>query len=177
MEFINEYETVFNNFLLNLWNILSGASRKSTTTEMELKSYSEKNLSILTGVNFQNYWYGELGIAVNKFGQNGHHPFSVAYFISSEMKFDENFILGPKIGVWAGGGSTGILGIGLNLIYYTDFDESSLRFRPEAGLAFGKVKIFYGYNVALTNKNFEGINKNNFGVTYLFGVKKLKQER
>ena len=64
--------------------------------------------------------------------------------------------------------------MGLNVIYYTDFYQSSLRIRPEIGMGFGRWKVVYGYNIPLTNKRFEGVNKSNIGIVLLFGIKKLK---
>jgi hypothetical protein len=66
------------------------------------------------------------------------------------------------------------MAMGINLIYYTDFEQSSLRLRPEIGIGFGRWKVFYGYNIPLTNRSFEGINRNTFGFTVLFGVKQTK---
>lgn len=66
------------------------------------------------------------------------------------------------------------LAVGANLIYYTDFEQSSLRIRPEIGLGFGRWKVVYGYNIPLTNKDFDGVNNSNIGIALMFGVKKIK---
>lgn len=130
----------------------------------------DKNISILTGINFWGNFYGELGVGVYRNRQSGYHFAGLAYFVSNEIKIDDKILIGPKAGVWIGGG----LAVGLNLVYYTDFDESSLRFRPEIGMGLGNVKIVYGYNIPLTNKNFDRINKSNIGIAVMFGVKKIK---
>ena len=105
----------------------------------------------------------------------GHHPFSSAYFASTEIKLGDKFIVGPKIGVWATGGSGG-MAIGLNMIYYTDFDNSNLVFRPEIGFGLDKFKLVYGYNVKLTKNGLDRINKNLVGLTYCFKLKQLKDK-
>ena len=84
-------------------------------------------------------------------------------------------VIGPKIGAWIAGGSGG-MAMGLNLIYYTNFDQSSLRIRPEIGMGFGRFKVVYGYNIPLYNKAFEGINKSNLGIALLFSIKHLKTQ-
>lgn len=135
----------------------------------------EKHISILAGYNFWRNHFAELGLAVNQYGRVGHHPSAWAYFISSELKFDDKVLIGPKIGTWIGGGAGG-MAMGLNLIYYTDFEQSSLRIRPEIGIGFERFKMVYGYNIPLYNKAFQGINKSNFGVALLFSIKHLKTQ-
>ena len=133
----------------------------------------ERHISILGGYNFWKNHYGELGLALNQYGRVGHHPAAWAYFVSSEIRVGENMVIGPKIGAWIGGGSGG-LALGLNLIYYTDFVESSLRLRPEIGMGFGRWKVVYGYNIPLMNKGFEAVNKSVISLAYLLGIKKTK---
>lgn len=145
----------------------------STDNKMRYGVDLERHISILTGFNFWRNSYGELGLAINQYGRVGHHPAAWAYFVSNEIKIDDKILIGPKIGVWAGGGAAG-MAMGLNLIYYSDFDQSSLRIRPEIGMGFGRWKVVYGYNIPLTNKNFEGVNKSNIGIAFMFGIKKLK---
>jgi hypothetical protein len=65
--------------------------------------------------------------------------------------------------------------MGLNIIYYTDFDKASVVFRPEIGLGIEKAKLVYGYNWKF-NKPFDGINKHLAGLTYSFTLKRLKSE-
>ena len=93
-------------------------------------------------------------------------PFTEVWNLSNELKLNDDFIWGLKAGLWKGGGVGGI-NLGLNLIHYTDFEESTLRFRPEAGIGFGSFRAVYGYNLAITNKDFTSINKHNFGINYM----------
>jgi hypothetical protein len=62
------------------------------------------------------------GVSKNSNTVVGHHPFSTAYFASTELKFGNKFIIEPKLGAWAAGGAGGIA-MGLNMIYYTYFDN------------------------------------------------------
>src|SRR5690606_2013571 len=66
---------------------------------------------------------------------------------------------------------------GLNTIYYTDFDDGALVFRPEIGFGLSGFKLVYGYNWNLTNKEFRGINSNFVGLTYVLPFKRKKSFR
>lgn len=142
-----------------------------------MRSYQqEKHLSILVGYNFWGHHFGELGIAYNLIATTGYHPYASAAFISSEIEIQKNPIIGPKIGVWATGGASG-MGLGLNLIYYTDFEDSSLRFRPEIGFGIHPFKVLYGYNIPIYNKDFKGINTHVVSFALLFSIKKFKSNK
>lgn len=130
----------------------------------------DKYLSFLVGYNFWNNHFLELGLAHNQLDMQGPHAFGFNYFVSTEIKVGNDLLLGPKIGLWFANG----IGIGLNVIYYTDLDSSSWRFRPEFGIGLSRFKIVYGYNIALTNKDFEKVGKNNIGVMVLLGLKKIR---
>ncbi len=123
-----------------------------------------------TGFGFQ---YGELGLAVNEHGADGHHAFAWAMFASTELYLNrEKFIIAPKIGAWMANGAA----YGLNLLYYTNGKEGSLCFRPEIGLGINVFKLTYGYNFRLVNRDFENVNMHALTFTFLIQVKKLKTE-
>lgn len=135
-----------------------------------------KSIQLVTGVTFGRTRFVEIGVAKNTSGVSGHHPYSSTVFASTEMKFGDKFILGPKIGAWAGGGCGG-MAMGLNKIYYTDFDNGTLMFRPEIGFGFSHFKFVYGYNLRLTKNKVPGLD---YSVGSLFlgiGVKKLKSKK
>jgi hypothetical protein len=136
----------------------------------------KKDLTIITGYQIQKNHFAEIGIGIMKDGVVGHHPSTLIYGLSNELKLSSNFIWGLKAGVWMGGGVAG-MNRGLNLINYTDFQENSLRFRPEIGMGFGVFRIVYGYNFAITNKDFNRINKHNFGLNIMLKIKTLKEEK
>jgi hypothetical protein len=124
--------------------------------------------SILLGYNLGHSSYGELGFALHS---TFHHMLFVTKFIGSEIRMGgSDFIIGPKLGVYFGMG----LGIGLNAIYYTNFEEGSLVFRPEIGTTVLGLKIFYGYNWKLTHTDFKGINSHQLGIAFLVPVAKPK---
>jgi hypothetical protein len=138
--------------------------------------YIKKDLTLITGYQIQKNHFAEIGIGIMKDGVVGHHPSTLIYGISNELKISNDFVWGLKAGLWLGGGVAG-MNLGLNLINYTDFNENSLRFRPEIGMGFGVFRIVYGYNLAITNKNFVGINKHNFGLNIMLKLKTLIEER
>jgi hypothetical protein len=145
----------------------------STESSIRYEVDLERHISVLTGINFKGNYYGELGLAINQYGRVGYHPSAWSIFVSNEFKIDDKILIGPKIGTWIAGGSSA-MAMGLNLIYYTDFNQSSLRFRPEIGIGLFNFKVVYGYNISLTNKSFNGVNNSNFGIAILFGLKKIK---
>lgn len=160
----------YRKFIAVLLIVLPSLSFSQGNDTTSFHKLGDRYLSVLVGYNFWNNHFIELGLAHNQLDIQGHHATGYHYFVSSEFKIDRDLVVGPKVGVWVGGG----LGIGLNLIYYTDFDKSALRFRPEIGIGLSRFKIVYGYNISLTNKDFEKINKSNVGLVVLFGIKKVK---
>lgn len=137
--------------------------------------FVEKYPCLLAGYSLGAYSYAEIGFARLKNTKVGHHPFSSAYFASTEIMLGNKFILGPKIGYWMAGGAGGVA-IGVNMIYYTNIDKACLVFRPEIGFGFQQFKLVYGYNANLTKYRLDRINKNLVGLTYCFKLKRLKEK-
>lgn len=124
--------------------------------------------AILFGYNVGHNSYGEFGFALHS---TYHHMLFVTKFIGSEFRLGgSDFIVGPKLGLYFGMG----LGIGLNAIYFTNFEKGSFVFRPEVGTTILGMKIFYGYNWKLTNRDFKGINAHQLGVAFLIPLAKPK---
>jgi hypothetical protein len=132
----------------------------------------EERLSLLIGYNGLKNHFGEIGVAKNRLDGVGFHALGWSYFLSSEIELDNDLIVGPKLGGWFGGG-VGAFALGLNTIVYTDFEEASWRLRPEVGFGLDVFKIVYGYNFALTNKTFEGINDHNFSIIFLLRLRSI----
>lgn len=158
-------------------SIVSGQEKDSLNFESSVLSVAEKNdslkitsygfdnvLGVVLGYNLGKYSYGEVGVSLN----SSHHLFSFVKFIGTEFRIGQDFIVGPKVGFWFSGG----IAFGLNAIYYTDFDDGALVFRPEIGFGLFGLKLVYGYNWNLTNKDFKGINSHFGGITFSFPVKK-----
>ncbi|MBW7960587.1 hypothetical protein H3C65_03810 [Patescibacteria group bacterium] len=124
--------------------------------------------TVLIGFNQGKRSMGEIGFGWFSFGGPG---ISFAKYASLEMGSNRTkFIMVPKIGAWAGMGT----GVGLNLLYYSDFQHGTLVFRPEIGLAFWRLKLMYGYNVRLSKDPVGGINLHQVNLSYLIAVKNQK---
>lgn len=147
---------------------LEGYCQTADTSSVSVYYNNKKDFSLLAGYQQGKYGFAEIGFAINQYGTN-RHPFSFDYFVSNEIKLDKKTIIGPKVGVWVGGGAA----MGLNFIYYTDFSKNCFVFRPEFGIGIQKLKLVYGYNWNWT-KTFYGINQHLAGLTYCFTLKRLK---
>lgn len=137
--------------------------------------YMKTDLSLLTGYQLHSEHFAEIGIGVMRDGVVGHHPSTMIYGVTNEFIMSNDFVWGLKAGLWLGGGVGG-MNIGLNLINYTDFESNTIRFRPEIGMGFSSFRIVYGYNLAITNKDFDGINTHNFTLNIILKMKTLKEE-
>lgn len=89
---------------------------------------------------------------------------------------DNKFIVAPKASIWIEE-ATYLTAVGLNLVYYTDFNQATLRLRPEIGIGYKKMKLTYGYNFPLVIGNLTDINKHNFGLAYFFETKKKSSKK
>ena len=97
-----------------------------STSIDSLYSWHTKSWGITTGINFNSKLTYEIGFGRANYGEVWHHWFLSNYYLGSEFTFnDDKLILAPKASIWINGGSAG-LALGLNLINYTDFSESSL---------------------------------------------------
>jgi hypothetical protein len=141
------------------------------TAAFQLNAQPEIDLCLTGGVGAGRNGFAEIGLAKRTIGDERHYSIGFTGY-SVEFKPGNHFIIAPKVGVW--GAAMSPLSIGLNLLFYTDFVKGNLVFRPEAGVALPFLKLVYGYNSALTNKNFAGVNKHNIGVLYILKLKALK---
>ncbi len=128
--------------------------------------------SLLTGYNAMHNQFWEIGFAKNQLNRIGNSMFGYNYYVSTEIGTASKTIWGPKIGFWVTNG----LGLGMNIIYYTDGDLTRFCFRPEAGLGLSRFKVAYGYNLTFGKSQLTGINEHNVTVQYLFKLKVLKNK-
>jgi hypothetical protein len=157
----------------SLSNKIPGVIYEQNDSVKIIRIEEERQFGLLLSYQLGKFSYGEVGAAFVANSFWGHHPTSAVAFVSTEFRIGSDFILGPKIGVWFSGG-VAPLTIGLNTIYYTDFDDGALVFRPEIGIGLSGLKLVYGYNWNLTNKEFRGINSNFVGLTYILPLKRKK---
>lgn len=133
-----------------------------------------KDLSLITGyqTGSSNSNFIEIGLGL-KHEHLRHHPAHAVFYLSNELLFVDNFVLGTKVGINFG---ANMMDMGLSMIHYTNFEENSIRFRPEIGLGFGKFRLYYGYNFALTNRDFEDVNDHLVGINILLDLKSASRE-
>lgn len=140
---------------------------------VNLRFLEHKSISIITGFQTGTYSFAEIGIGYKRDVISAPHANTFILGVTNELKLNRDFVWGLKMSAWSGGGVGGT-NIGINLINYTDFEKNAIRFRPEFGLGFGYFRMIYGYNFAITNKDFEGINSHLFGINVLLDIKNLK---
>ncbi len=139
---------------------------QADNTHIDTNYASEVSLALLAGYNYYGRSGVELGITKKIVG--GHIAVAGGVDASMEVFRNQNWFIGPKVGFWVAGG----FAWGMHLIYYTDFHRSSLQFRPAAGVGFDRFFFFYGWNVRITNKDFNPTSTNMFGMNFFFDVKK-----
>lgn len=133
----------------------------------------QRSLNLLTGLSWGRYLFADIGISKSKSTSAGPHPFWGFSSISSEVLVGNELIAGPKLGFWGAGGAAGVLGIGLNLIDYTNFRRSSIVFRPEIGFGTDRVKVVYGFNAILSKYKLAALNRNLLNLSYCIRLKQL----
>ena len=95
-----------------------------------------------------------------------HHPFMAAYYLANDFGINTgNLVFGPKIGGFV---SITVVGIGGELICYTDLDQSSIRFIPSLGFFTPYFKLTLNPHVILTNKDFHNFNRGHVNLTIRF---------
>jgi hypothetical protein len=91
------------------------------------------------------------------------HYMAAGYYFSNEIGLNaKRLVYGPKLGGFV---SFGILGLGGELCYYTDFAEGSLRFIPYFGMCTHLFKLTINPHVVITNKEFNLINPGQISLT------------
>ena len=158
-------------FLLITIKSWSSSIVQQKNQELKLDFQKQEHLTIITGFQSGTYSFAEIGIGYKRDSFYGHHMATAILGISNELKLNKDFVWGLKVGAWSGGGAG--TNVGLNLVNYTDFQNNSIRFRPEVGFGFGYFRMIYGYNFAITNKDFQGINEHLFGINIMLDIKEV----
>jgi hypothetical protein len=159
-------------FIITTFGILKSYCQIQDSLRQNMKG--DKNLSLLLGYNFWGFHFFEIGFGMNQLSFQDNKVEGSNMFLSTEIKIANEVIFGPKLGLWAGSASGGV---GLNLIYYMHSKGEALRLRPEIGLGLSSFKIVYGYNLVLTNKDFQGINRNIISLNVLLRLMTLKKRK
>lgn len=138
-------------------------------------SFKNSFKSVFVGYNFKKQHYFELGFMSVKDIGSGHHPFGIVKSISSEIKINPSVVFGPKLSLWAYGGSS-IIAMGINAIDYFDTNgNNSFVFRPDIGVGVFGIKIVYGWNIPLLKSEALSIEKSQFTIQVPLKIKVGKQ--
>lgn len=128
----------------------------------------QRQLAIVTGYYYYGRSGGEIGLGKTVTDLRHVHPLWSSVYASSEFFYNNSLFAGPKVGVCAYGG----MGMGLSLMYYTNFSQSSLQLRPEVGFGLFNLRVYYGHNMRITNTRFNAVSKNLLGINVFFNAKK-----
>lgn len=125
----------------------------------------------VVGAHGMGTGYGELGFGlVNYIQERGIPVAASGYSASVEIAPGNRTVIGPQISGWL---TLLIFNVGGSVIYYTDTREGALRLRPELGIGAAGFRLTWGYNCALTNSRFGGVNRNEISVRYVFRLATL----
>lgn len=158
-------------FILLFFKIWGQTDSAEISNTNYLESTTHKRLDLLLGYQFSSNHFAEIGLKKVIHKTKGSSLRHTVFEISNEFKTNDDFIWGLKTGLNISGGCAGSY-LGLNLVNYTDFDNYSLRLRPEAGLSFGNIVLFYGYNAEILDNDLEGISDHIFGIKIYFNLNK-----
>jgi hypothetical protein len=145
------------------------------------RHFREKAVTLLVGGHLQYAKDEQEQDYTRKLLEVGvHRTISTSYAVvthgpSVEVSLERKPLAGFKYGAWT---NNYFFALGLNALYYTNFDEGSFRLRPEFGLGVYRVKLSVGYNMPVTNKSFYPLREAGAQVTlnWLFRLKTLKYE-
>ncbi|AHM60906.1 hypothetical protein D770_13260 [Flammeovirgaceae bacterium 311] len=137
----------------------------------------EKNTGLIVGYSYnfgdmenknradKKFHFLELGIWRTTMAR-AYHPVTTGYYFSNEFGLNTNsFVYGPKIGGFI---AVLVLGGGCEFVYYTNFEEGSLRFVPYMGLCTHLFKLTINPHIIITNKDFEGLNRGHLNLSIRF---------
>lgn len=143
------------------------------TTAIKKKTRPPLNWVITPGLYFSNHFTGGLSVSKAYSWSSGGPGFG-GHLYGAGIEFSSDggkMIAAPKL--FYEGYLTLIL-VRAGLIDYTDFRNSSIKFRPEIGISFdGTLSVTYGYNFALTHKDFFPL-QNSLNLQYNIFIGKRK---
>ena len=121
-----------------------------------------------TGADYGRTYFIQLGMGRYYGWRSSFMDLRYHHINSVSMLYNpwEN-IYGVKASFW----TSNILGAGISSSLYTDFNRTRLAISPEIGFG-NKLRILFGYNILIGNKNLTEVNKTYFSVRYLLPLKK-----
>ena len=111
-----------------------------------------------------------IDLGINFMSYGGRHGGGFQYGLGTEIGINtDSFTLGPKI--------TGILyytfiAIGSELVVYTDFNQTTLRYAPVLGIGGQRFRITINPQLIIFNKDFRPVKKIQVSFVYNFSLKR-----
>lgn len=155
--------------------LLSGIALhgQSDTTNVggEIVSSEWKDRGLTVGIDFGQYFYGEIGHFRNYVYEVGGFPMSSQMMnYGCEFSYYDKLIVAPKV---QGRVHLYFFNASAAALLYTDIsDNYSFKIRPEIGVGLWNFDINYGYNIGVVNNDFRNINKHNIGLRYYWKLKR-----
>lgn len=120
----------------------------------------------MIGYKYQETNFIELGLVCSKMGKgSGYFNDGILSQKNIGVGLDinlSNFLIGPKLSYEI---NYVFIAARANITTYTDFKKTDIRFTPEIGITlFGLLNIYYGYNLALSDFQFNEIGNHRIGV-------------
>jgi hypothetical protein len=165
----------FNSIKVLCFVLLLQISQAHAQSGMEIPKEILKNgkFAFMTGYNYNKSHWGEVGLVrgwrCNYDKSCDSFAEGLYYYTSLSSEFtvqDQRFIACPKLGYHV---EFLVLGIGLNVVDYTDFKSHVFGLRPEIDLSLSSVVgIYYSYNIS-TKHDWLRVSNHNIGIKVIIG--------
>ena len=162
---------LFVTFILLVFSILRSYSQEYHDTNF----FADRNieeLGLFAGYNFnvgadhQNHIF-ELGIK-RTYQIDPFEPYCKSVYFSNEFLWvDGEFMIGPKIGAYM---SAMAITLGLESIYYTDFEGQSIHLSPYLGIGSKRARLTLNFPVNLYKNDFDYINPVTIHFSFQYAV-------
>ncbi|NMM47613.1 hypothetical protein [Marinigracilibium pacificum] len=128
---------------------------------------------IISGINYSQYLFGEVGYYKSHIFEAGGFPtLSKTMIYGSEFSHIDELIIAPNI---QGRIHAYFFNTGLAALCYSDLNsEFAIKLRPEIGLGLWNFDINYGYNINIYSENFTRANKHVFALRYYLNLKRKR---
>jgi hypothetical protein len=150
-------------FAINFSSYAQTDTLQNSKTNSQYKYFREKLSSILLGAQMQQvidpsgheFRRAYIEVGFHKTVRTNYAMFT--YGPSIELSPYNHTIIGFKYGGWT---NIYFISLGLNTIYYTDFNGGDLIVRPEFGFGIDRFRFAIGYNASIiSNEKFERVKK------------------
>lgn len=132
-----------------------------------------RELSFVGGTLYHHYGGIEAGFSYSSW--NRGRPAGFGLSLGSQYHFRESPDMAFKFSFWITG-IYKVLAFSITELYYTDFNRRAIVFRPEAGLAYKRLRLLYGYNVPdftrWVRPNYP-VYRHSVSLTYVLQMKEL----